>query len=61
MVIYLAEHNVKLDDEDVRAVYVLADYALKYGGLAAHAAVNRLLVKMPQQLDVVDGKKEEDK
>ncbi len=43
----LGEYQLTFDEEDLRAVQVIMDFALKYGGIAAHPAVARVHARMP--------------
>ena len=52
----MEEHKLTFDDEDVRALYVIVDFALKYAGLAAQNAATRLIAKMPQQAEPTEEK-----
>jgi hypothetical protein len=40
--------TVEYDDEDIRAIYTICDYALKYSGLNSYTAIGRILSKMPE-------------
>lgn len=39
---------VELDDEDIRAIYMICDCAFRYGGLNVNVPINRILLKMPE-------------
>jgi len=38
---------IELDDEDIRAVYMICDYALRSGGLNILNATTRIIAKLP--------------
>lgn len=51
--------KLELDDEDMRALYLIIDMGLKAGGLQAYQAASRILARIPVEEQPKKEKEEE--